>query len=151
MPGVDPRDPWTKPACARGCGNQGFYLYTGPGRDLPEEYVCIPCYEAEEFKPGHVLAGDRKHLMGHCKDCDARHYVLGMTLEQVEMWYHRGLFGQDVYEAYTHVWATSAFRFGSYDSWAKPPVIPEVVRLVAIMCEVIEARKAGSVTAGSKG
>jgi hypothetical protein len=146
MPGMDPQDPWARPACARGCGNQGFYLSTGPGRDLPEEYVCISCYEAEEFAPGHWLAGDRMHFLGRCNDCDAR-YAISMSLEKVEQWYRSGHFSQDVYEAYTHVWATSAFRFGSYGSWAKSPVIPEVVRLVAVMREVAAARKAAAVSA----
>lgn len=125
--------PDTAERCARGCGNRASWLYTGFNRDQPEAYVCDPCYRAEEFPPGHVLDGDRRHFMGTgCSDCCAR-TVMGMTLEQVERWYRSGHVGQDVWEAYTHVWATSAYRFGNYDSWQRPPVIPEVVRLVAVM------------------
>lgn len=124
---VDPRP------CGRGCGRRGEVPYTGFDRDRPEEWTCHQCYRAEEFRPGHELNGDRRHFMGTgCNDCCAR-TVMGMTLEQVEYWYRYGNVSQDVWEAYTHAWVTSAPRFGSYGSWRRSPVIPEVVRLVAVM------------------
>lgn len=118
--------------CARNCGGRGFYLYSGPDRDQPEQMVCIPCYKAEEFRPGHHLTGDRVHFLGTCDDCAARQ-VMSMSLAQVESWYRFGSVSQDVYEAYCHVWATSAYRYSVGASWRKSPVIPEVVRLVAVM------------------
>lgn len=118
--------------CARDCGRRAFYWYSGPGRDQPEEWVCTACYQAEEFAPGHVLNGGRRHFMSSCRDCCAR-TLLNMTLEQVERWYHYGNVGQDVYEAYCYVWATSAYRYSACGSWREPPVIPEVVRLAEIM------------------
>jgi hypothetical protein len=123
-----------KELCARGCGNPGSWLYTGFGRDLPEALVCTSCHDAEEYWPGHYLAGDRRHFMlTGCNDCCA-YTVSVMTLEQVEGWYQYGAVSQDVYEAYCHAWATSAPRFSSaWDSWKRSPAIPEVVRLVAIL------------------
>jgi hypothetical protein len=127
--------------CARGCGRAASWWYGGPERDQPEAWVCTSCYEAEEFAPGHVRDGDRRHFMATgCRDCCAR-TVAGMTLEQVEHWYHDGYVGQDVYEAYCHAWATSATHSAAWDSWLKPPAVPEVVRLVAIIREV-NARRA---------
>lgn len=122
--------------CARGCGRAGSWWYAGFNRDRPHEWTCTPCYEAEEYAPGHVLDGDRRHFMlTGCRDCCAR-TVAGMSLEQAERWYQYGSVGQDVYEAYCHAWATSAPRSAAWDSWLKPPAVPEVVRLVAIIREV---------------
>lgn len=116
----------TGEACARNCGSRSaMWFYHG-------EWVCDPCYKAEEFRPGHWNAGDTMHFLGLCNDCNAR-YAAGMSLEKVEQWYRSGHFSQDLYEAYTHVWATSAYRYSDYGSWRRSPVIPEVVRLVAIM------------------
>jgi hypothetical protein len=109
----------------RGCGNRALWFYHG-------EWVCDPCYKAEEFRPGHWPIGDKVHFFGLCNDCNAR-YAARMSLEEAERWYRSGHFSQDVWEAFTHVWATSAFRFGYYGSWRRSPAIPEVVRLVAIM------------------
>lgn len=119
--------------CSRGCGRGATWYYN-------EQWVCDPCYQAEEFAPGHVLDGDRRHFLGTgCNDCGAR-TVSAVTLEQAERWYHQGLIGQDLWEAYCHVWATSAYRYGSYESWRKSPVIPEVVRLVAVMRGILTLR-----------
>jgi hypothetical protein len=97
------------------------------------EWVCDRCYKAEEFRPGHWNTGDQMHFLGLCNDCDAR-YAAAMSLEKAEQWYRSGHFSQDVYEAYTHVWATSAYHYSSLgDNSRRSPVIPEVVRLVAIM------------------
>jgi hypothetical protein len=112
--------------CARRCGRKTTWFYH-------DEWVCDPCYRAEEFRPGHVLTGDAAHFRGICNDCDARR-AAGMTLGQVENLYRQGVFGQDLFEAYCHVWATGAFRYGAVSpSWLESPVIPEVVRLVAVM------------------
>lgn len=73
--------------------------------------------------PG-LLSGrsDKIHFLGLCPDCDA-YCAAGMTLEQVENFYHLGILGQDIYEGYCWVWATSAVRFGSYGHWKQPPVV----------------------------
>lgn len=139
---------WGRPdQCARpGCCNPPSWFYSGPVRDQPDEWVCDSCYKAEEFVPGHVLTGGDVHIRGICNDCDARCYVTALSLEQVESLYRQGVFGQDLYEAYTHVWATSAFRYSAVSrSWAESPVIPEVVRLVAIMRGALALRTAEKV------
>lgn len=119
-------------ACKRpGCGNPALWLYEGYDRDREPEPTCDPCYRAEEFHPGHVRTGDAAHFLG-CHDCDARR-LAGASLETAEDWYHRGMIDQDEWEAYVHVWATGAYRYGDYRSWRRSPVIPEVVRLVAVM------------------
>lgn len=120
--------------CSRGCGRGAAWYYR-------EQWTCDPCYRAEEFAPGHVRDGDARHFLGSCNDCDARS-VSGMTLEQVDRWYRAGVLGQDLWEAYTHVWATAAYRYGSYADWRKSPVIPEVTRLVAIMRGILTLRRA---------
>jgi len=111
--------------CSRGCGNPASWWYG-------EAWTCDSCYKAEEFAPGHARTGDARHFLGACHDCDA-YYMASMTLERVENYYHRGVLDQDEYEAFCHAWATSAAHSAGYDSWRKSPVIPEVVRLVAIM------------------
>jgi hypothetical protein len=108
-----------------------LWLYRGYAKDCEPAAVCDRCYRAEEFFPGHVRTGDGMHFLG-CHDCDARR-LANVSMERAEDWYHRGMIGQDVYEAYCHVWWTAAPRFSSPGSWRLSPVIPEVVRLVAVM------------------
>lgn len=119
-------------ACTRpDCRNPALWLYTGYDKDRESAAVCDPCYRAEEFYPGHVRTGDGTHFLG-CNDCDARR-MTSVTLECAENWYHRGMISQDTWEAFSHVWATSAYRYGNWESWKPSPQIPEVIRLVAIM------------------
>lgn len=109
------------------CGSLARWFYKNA-------WTCDPCYRAVAFAPGHYRPGaDSNHfLSAGCEECTA-HRVMGMTLEQVEAWYHRGLVSQDMYEAFCHVWATSAYRYGAHASWEKPPVIPEVIRLAEVL------------------
>jgi hypothetical protein len=93
-------------------------------------------------EPGHYRPGaDSNHFLGHCDECDA-HYLLNMTLEQVENWYHQGVIGQAMYEAYCHIWATSAFRYGRYESWERPPACEDAQALVELFRSIIAARAA---------
>jgi hypothetical protein len=110
--------------CARACGRTAAWFHR-------DEWVCDPCYAAEEFAPGHWLTGSAMHFRGRCNDCDIR-YAAGMSLEGVQRLYHEGVFSQDVFEAYCHVWHTAAYRYSS-GGWGLSPAIPEVVRLVAVM------------------
>jgi hypothetical protein len=108
---------------------------------MPDSHVELTC-------PG-LLSGDhdRFHfLLAGCPDCVA-YALAGMTLEQVENHYHQGLISQDAWEGYCWVWATSAARFGSYDSWKTPPAVAsarqagERIRLAHVLRR---GREAGS-------
>ena len=73
---------------------------------------------------GHWKAGDpdgTNHLeSAQCLECDSHRYQR-LTLGQVEDWYRTGRMSQDWYEAYMHVWATSAYRYSGTGSWAQSP------------------------------
>ncbi|MFB7919350.1 hypothetical protein [Streptomyces sp. NPDC056061] len=69
------------------------------------------------------------HFEGRCADCDAL-YLSKMSRDAVEYRYQTGRVSQDQYEAYMHVWATSAVRH-SAGEWVATPTIPEVVKIVA--------------------
>lgn len=116
--------------CAK-CGNPAPWFHH-------DQWLCEPCIKkGPDYAPGHYRPGaDTNHFLGRCDECDA-HYLLGKTLGAVENWYHRGMISQDQYEAYCHVWATSAYRLGDYRSWQQEPTIPEVIRIVALMREII--------------
>jgi len=109
------------------CGNLARWFYK-------DAWTCDPCYRAAAFAPGHYKPGaGSSHFLGAgCEECTA-HHVMGMTLEQVEARYRQGHVSQDMYEAFCHVWATSAYRYGAYAGWEKPPVIPEVIRLAEVL------------------
>jgi hypothetical protein len=65
--------------------------------------------------PGHRDAGPaHHHFLGKgCIECDA--YVLTLhPWERVEEWHHDGTIDRDTFDAYSHVWLTSAYRFGNY-------------------------------------
>lgn len=83
------------------------------------------------------LVGDI-HLTGYCDECDAQR-AARMTLAQVEQRYRSGHFSQDVYEAYMHVWATSAHRYANHGNWAEPPTNPRVVALADRIRELAAA------------
>jgi hypothetical protein len=85
----------------------------------------------------YVQGSDANHLLGRCEECDA-HYMSRMTLEQVERWYHRGVLGQDQFEAFMYVWATSAERSQTWDNWARAPEIPSVIRIANRMLDILE-------------
>jgi len=85
--------------------------------------------------PGHYVPGaDTNHFLGRCDECDA-HYMKTMSLDTVEMHYRSGVFGQDAFEAYMHVWATSSYRFSSLGSGSqKPPRhFPRAMAIVALL------------------
>lgn len=93
------------------------------------------------FPAGHHKPGaDTNHFLGaQCNECNA-HYLVRMSLEQVENWYRVGHVGQALFEAYMHVWATGAARFGNYLPWKVPPGDPEVVELVRMLREAAAGR-----------
>lgn len=69
------------------------------------------------------------HFEGRCEDCDAL-YLSKMTANDVEHRYYTGRVSQDQFEAYMHVWATSATRYGTDARlWATVPTDPEVIRI----------------------
>jgi len=94
--------------------------------------------------PGHYRPGaDTNHFLGHCDECDAR-YLARMSLEEVQDWGpfsgtpgKAGTVRQALYEAYCHVWATSAVRFGTTYGYEVPPTDPEVIELVAALREAV--------------
>ncbi|WP_327379386.1 hypothetical protein [Streptomyces sp. NBC_01212] len=73
--------------------------------------------------------GNMHFMVIHCVDCNA-FLMAKMTVEEVGGWYRSGYFNQDEYEAFMHVWATSAVRH-SAGSWVEVPIIPKVIALVA--------------------
>ena len=79
------------------------------------------------------------HFEGICEACDvarASHQSMG----EVDDRYRQGRVGQDLFEAYMHVWATSAFRYGSSASgWVTPSEIPAVIRLSSMLRKAMEA------------
>ncbi len=85
-------------------------------------------------EPGHYSPGaDTNHFLGRCEECDV-HYMSHMSLEKAENWYRQGVLSQDQMEAFLYVWATSAYRYGTYPlSWSQAPENPDVLRLVTLM------------------
>lgn len=72
-------------------------------------------------EPGHYVPGAKSnHFLGLCDECDA-HYMLNMTLEQVENWYNQGVFGQAKYEGYMWVWSNGPRLTSRWDGWRKDP------------------------------
>jgi len=90
--------------------------------------------------PGHyAVGGDTNHFLGHCDECDV-HYMAGMTLDEAEYRFQTGDLSEDQREAFRHVWATGAPRFGSrYTDWARVPDSPEVLHMVAMLRSVLDA------------
>ena len=99
--------------------------------------------------PGHYRPGaDTNHFLGLCDECDV-HYLARMNLEEVRDWGpfsgtlgKAGVIRQALYEAYCHVWATSAARFGTTYGYEAPPTDPEVIELVAALREAVAKRGA---------
>lgn len=65
-------------------------------------------------------------------ETDTVRAVSRMTYDTAERAYREGVLSQDMWEAYVHVWETSAFRF-SVTVPSPAPTIPEVVRLVTLL------------------
>lgn len=84
--------------------------------------------------PGHYLPGaSTNHFMGRCLECDV-HYLAGATWEDAHRWYREGRIGQDEWEAFAHVWATSACRHSPLgDGHRQEPQSPAVRRLAALI------------------
>lgn len=99
-------------------------------------------------EPGHYQPGaDTNHFLGLCDECDM-HYLVWMSLEDVQDWGpfsgtpgKAGAIRQALYEAYTHVWATSAVRYGTTYGYEVPPTDPEVIELVAALRMAVAARE----------
>jgi hypothetical protein len=90
-------------------------------------------------EPGHWREGaDTNHFFGRCDECDL-HIISRMTMGEVEGWYHVGKIGQDMYEAFMYVWATTAVRSDRYDAWKVPPLMPRVMHMVVAL-EIILQR-----------
>lgn len=87
------------------------------------------------------------HFLGLCLECDAR-ALTGMTLDQVETRYHRGVLGQDEWEGFTWAWATSTTRYGNYADWQSPPTVHGAREFGDRVRELVELRR---VEAGSGG
>lgn len=56
-----------------------------------------------------------------------------MTLDQCDSWYRQGVITQDQYEAYRHVWATSAAHSGYSHAagWTDSDFAPAVLAIAA--------------------
>jgi len=77
------------------------------------------------FCPGiHVMTA-------HCVNCNA-YRMRKMDVDAVSNWYRSGHFSQVEYEAYMHVWATSAVRY-SAGSWTDTPRDPAVIEFAAAL------------------
>ncbi|MER5501321.1 hypothetical protein ABT096_29530 [Streptomyces sp. NPDC002561] len=83
--------------------------------------VITPC--PVQAQPGNY------HFEGRCADCDAL-YLSKMSRDDVEYRYQTGRVSQDQFEAYMHVWATSAIRHSARE-WEVVPTDPEVLAIVA--------------------
>jgi hypothetical protein len=76
------------------------------------------------------------HFPGLCDECDA-HRMARMTQEKAEDLYRSGVFGQDAYEAFMHVWAQG--RVG-WDAWKGELLTERSKQIAAIMREAVAAR-----------
>lgn len=94
--------------------------------------------------PGHFRPGaDTNHFMGRCAECDA-HYMAGMNLDRVQGWYETGHFNQVKYEAYRHLWATSAYHYGSNGAgWHDAPTDPDVIAFCDLLKRAMRAKGGG--------
>ncbi|UBU09992.1 hypothetical protein [Nonomuraea gerenzanensis] len=92
-------------------------------------------------EPGHHRPGaDTNHFLGRCAECDS-HYMASMNLGKVQDWYETGHFDQTKYEAYRHLWATSAYRYSSEDvGWHDAPDDPDVAEFVDLLKKAMAAR-----------
>ena len=80
-----------------------------------------------DIEPG---SGNYHMRLRGCDDCNLRE-LLSKSLGGVEDLYHQGYVRQPIFEAYMHVWATSAPRYSSAGAgWMDEPTDPEVVELV---------------------
>jgi hypothetical protein len=86
-------------------------------------------------------SGNYHFTLAGCDDCNVRD-LAGRSLEYVEDRYHTGYVSQAMYEAYMHVWATSAVRFGDYAAWGSVPTDPEVVALAELFRKALVERQA---------
>lgn len=84
---------------------------------------------------GHYAPGsDTNHFLGRCDECDV-HYMAKMNVDEVESHYRSGAIGQDAYEAYMHVWATSASRYSSVAAGHEnpPTEFPRAMEMVTLL------------------
>lgn len=95
-------------------------------------------------EPGHFTPGaDTNHFLGLCGECDS-HYMASMSLDRMQSWYHTGHFDQVKYEAYMHLWATSAFHYGSNGvGWHDAPVDPDVTAFCDLLKKAMADLRGG--------
>jgi ferredoxin-like protein FixX len=79
--------------------------------------------------PALAEPGNIHFMTVHCVECNA-YRMAKMNRDTVERWYRSGHFGQTEYEAYMHVWATSAVRH-SAGGWEEEPTDPKVIEIAA--------------------
>lgn len=74
-----------------------------------------------------------------CLGCDA--YTLRRSsLDTVDAMYRDGRIGQDWFEAYMHVWATSVHRYSSNGAgWSESPTETAVIERATALREEMEA------------
>ncbi len=86
----------------------------------------------------------RHRMWDGCKECLAR-VLMAQTLGRVEDWHRSGQIPWAAWQAYAHVWATSAYRYSAIPAeWADEPADPEVIEMAALMRRAAEERKAAS-------
>jgi hypothetical protein len=92
---------------------------------------------------GHRDAGpEHWHFLGRgCIECDA-HTLAGSPLDRVDNWYRHGVVGQDAFEAYMHVWTTSATHFRYYGDWT--PVNDRVRQIADAIRAALTLRQAAA-------
>jgi hypothetical protein len=70
------------------------------------------------------------------------YWMMGMSLEEFEDFYRRGVFSQDAFEAFMHLWATTPSRCESrWDSWRREPEDPVVQCMVSMLRQALAVRE----------
>jgi hypothetical protein len=91
------------------------------------------------IEPG---SGNYHLRLAGCDDCNVREFSR-KSLGQIEDLYQAGYIRQAMFEAYMHVWATSATHSSSVgDGWTTPATNPEVIALVDLFQKALAERKA---------
>jgi hypothetical protein len=81
----------------------------------------------------HPYDPDPDHKRG-CFPCCRMAWLLRHTYDDAEHELHRGGISAVEFEAFGHVWATSADRFSSLaNGWREPPTDPDVLGVVDAM------------------
>lgn len=90
-----------------------------------------------DIEPG---SGNYHLRLSGCDDCNLSE-LMSKSLGQVDDLYHQGYVSQPMFEAYMHMWATSATRHSSAGAgWTDEPTDPEVIELVLRFRKAIAAK-----------